>query len=417
VRNAIIGPFAVATNGQVATGRVPAGVTAYADAAGASPLISPFSVTNGQQIWLRATEIGVKNPALTITAVATTPGGGVYLYVPPQSNPNAQAQTIIQAGPLTAETDVSKTVVFLDDIGQFTITKTITGSGAGSQGAIRIDIACIPPNSSVPPFIIPANAPAGVVTTVVTGITVPTKCKVIETASGDIEIVDVFAEPEAAASRAVGPRAVAPRRVALNATQEISVCPETPSEQPLSATAGAEFQSSPGAHFENHVETTTTTAGSTTTSSTTSTTSSTSSTDSTTTTTTGETTTTGATTTAATTTGATTTGATTTGATTTGATTTGATTTGATTTGATTTGATTTGATTTGATTTAAAVVPTTAPNECEFAGDTTTTATTGPETLPATGSSGSGPLAVGLIGLLAGIGLVALASRRGFTD
>ncbi len=318
--------------------------------------------------------------------------------MPPQSNPNARAQTIIQAGPLTAETDVNKIVVFLDDIGQFTITKTITGSGAGSQGAIQIDIACLPPNSSVPPFTIPAGAPAGVVTTVVTGITVPTKCKVIETASGDIEIVDVFAEPEAAASRAVGPRAVAPRRVALNATQEISVCPETPSEQ--------EFQSSPGAHFENHVETTTTTTGSTTTTAgsttttagSTTTTSSTSSTDSTTTTTTGETTTTGATTTATTTTGATTTGATTTGATTTGATTT--------------------GATTTGATTTAAAVVPTTAPNECEFAGDTTTTATTtGPETLPATGSSGAGPLAVGLIGLVAGIGLVALASRRGYTD
>ncbi len=63
----------------------------------------------------------------------------MYLYA---LDPGGK-QTIIQAGPLTAETDVNKPVVFLDDIGQFTITKTITGAGAGSQGPIQIDIVVL----------------------------------------------------------------------------------------------------------------------------------------------------------------------------------------------------------------------------------------------------------------------------------
>ena len=63
--------------------------------------------------------------------------------------------------------------------------------------------------------------------------------------------------------------------------------------------------------------------------------------------------------------------------------------------------------------------MPTTAVNECELAGEPSTVpaSTTGAETLPATGSD-SGPLgALGLIGLMAGVCFVALASRRRFSD
>lgn len=377
LKNTIVGPFVVDTNGKEAIGTVPAGVTAFEDAAGSVPLDAPFAVVDGDEIWLRSTEAGIKNPALTIRAIATQPGGVVFVYVPPQSNPNARAQTIIQAGPLTAETDVNTRVAFLD-IGSFTVTKSITGDGAGQQGPITITIVCSEPNSNVPPFAIPGGAPGGTVTTVVTGITVPARCLLTETASGATQEVDVFADAPAGE--------LAARRRALFATQEVSVCPASSfsgGAQPLAASAGAEFQASPGANFQNVVEATTTTA-----------------------TTTPITSTPTIPTTVSTTTTATTTPTTPTTVSTTTATTTA------------TTGATTTAATTTLAPTT---VVPTTAVDECEFAGDTTTPTaapTTAPETLPATGPSGSGPLVVGLLGLVGGLGLVAIASRRrGFTD
>lgn len=108
--NTIVGPFTVSAK---AVGRVPEGVTAFSDAAGAHPLGSQFPVTAGQQIWLRSAQPGIKNPALTVTAVATQPGGVVYIYVPAPGGPPG-AQTIIQAGPLTAQTDVNTKVAFLD---------------------------------------------------------------------------------------------------------------------------------------------------------------------------------------------------------------------------------------------------------------------------------------------------------------
>ncbi len=225
LKNTIVGPFVVDTNGEVAAGRVPTGVEAFGDAAGNDPLGAAFPVADGDEIWLRSAQAGIKNPALTITATATQPGGVVFVYVPPQSTPNARAQTIIQAGPLTAETDVNTRVAFLD-IGSFTITKSITGDGAGQQGPIVISIVCSAPNSSVPAFNIPGGTPGGTVTTVVTGITVPARCILTETASGDTQEVDVFADAPAAASRAAGsPAAVGARRSAQFATQEISVCP------------------------------------------------------------------------------------------------------------------------------------------------------------------------------------------------
>ncbi len=84
--NTIVGPYVVSAK---AVGRVPEGVTAFSDAAGANPLGSQFPLTAGQQIWLRATEAGIKSPALTVTATATQPGGVVYLYVPQSGGPAA----------------------------------------------------------------------------------------------------------------------------------------------------------------------------------------------------------------------------------------------------------------------------------------------------------------------------------------
>ena len=162
---------------------------AFSDAQGTKKLGSTFPIpAAGMQIWLRSAQAGIKSPALTATASVTQDGGVVYLYA---LDPGGK-QTIIQAGPLVATTDVGVRVAFLD-LGEFTITKTISGAGAGSQGPITITIVCSEPNGSVSPFTIPAGA-TNIVTTVVTGITVPARCTLTETQSGANQEVDVFAD-------------------------------------------------------------------------------------------------------------------------------------------------------------------------------------------------------------------------------
>ncbi|HTN78850.1 MAG TPA: DUF5979 domain-containing protein, partial [Acidimicrobiales bacterium] len=247
--------------------------------------------------------------------------------------------------------------------GEFPVTKQITGSGAGKQGQIEIQITCTPPNGSIPPFVIPPGA-TGSHSTVVTGITVPAVCHVTEVSDGSNDEVDVTVIGGGSGG------GVGPSRELQEASQDVPVCPVI---APLSASRRG-TKTEQGASLVNVVETTagstttttggttTTTGGGTTTESTTTTTGGSSTTGGETTTTTEPTTTT-ATTEPTTVTTAPTTAPTTTpttaptstggGSSSTGATTTAATTTAATTTAPTTTGATTTGATTTGATTTA----------------------------------------------------------------
>ena len=69
--NTIVGPYVVSAK---AVGRVPEGVTVFSDARRQSARVA-VPLTVGQQIWLRATEAGIKSPALTVTATATQPGG------------------------------------------------------------------------------------------------------------------------------------------------------------------------------------------------------------------------------------------------------------------------------------------------------------------------------------------------------
>ncbi len=197
--NTLIGPFTVSGE---AVGGVAAGVEAFTDAEGTHKLGSTFPITAGMQIWLRSAQAGIQNPALTARASVTQDGGVVYLYA---LDPGGK-QTIIQAGPLVATTDVGVKVAFLD-LGNLPISKEITGAGAGSQGPIQIDVVCSVPNSSIAPFKIPAGA-TGVVTTIVTGITVPARCTLTETQSGANQDVDVFADaPHAGRGNAGGSHA------------------------------------------------------------------------------------------------------------------------------------------------------------------------------------------------------------------
>ena len=90
--------------------------------------------------------------------------------------------------------------------GQFSITKSIIGSGAGQQGQIEIQATCTPPNGSIPPFVIPGGA-IGTHTTLITGITLPATCHVSEVNTGDNPNVDVSVE--VLAGNAATPQAVA----------------------------------------------------------------------------------------------------------------------------------------------------------------------------------------------------------------
>jgi LPXTG-motif cell wall-anchored protein len=123
-------------------------------------------------------------------------------------------------------TDPGSPTTTAPSLGQFPITKVISGSASGSQGPITIEIACSRPNGPIPDFVIPAGAQAGTVTTIVTGVTVPAVCVATEVSSGETDSVVV--------GRGATP---AVRQVA-------DVC-----AAPLSA-----VRSLPGIEFENQVD-------------------------------------------------------------------------------------------------------------------------------------------------------------------
>ncbi len=106
--------------------------------------------------------------------------------------------------------------------GEFPITKSIVGSGAGLQGPIEIQITCTPPNGSIPPFTIPGGA-TGNVSTIVTGITLPAACHVAEVNTGDNPSVDISVT--VLGGNAATPGAVAAARNLQAAGADVPVCP------------------------------------------------------------------------------------------------------------------------------------------------------------------------------------------------
>jgi hypothetical protein len=93
----------------------------------------------------------------------------------------------------TATADLSDTY----DVGSLIVNKTITGDGAGQQGAITISVTC--GETTEPDFVIPAGTPAGTVFQEYTGILAGTVCTVTETANGatGTVTVDTTGSPQA----------------------------------------------------------------------------------------------------------------------------------------------------------------------------------------------------------------------------
>ena len=135
----VTGPYTVAAEGgATVTVSVPAGYSLYTDAAGTVPLTNP--VPSGTQVWVRS-DTGSTTPAeITARAVVTVPTGNVFLY--DGTNPDVQtAQKLILANTRELSSTATATAEFFA-VGALTVTKSILGEAAGSQGPISISIDC-----------------------------------------------------------------------------------------------------------------------------------------------------------------------------------------------------------------------------------------------------------------------------------
>ena len=91
------------------------------------------------------------------------------------------------------EADVSDTYGLLP--GQLEVSKTITGTEAGSQAAVTIHTECTnTPSTVTPDFVIPAGTPAGVVSMLYSPIAAGSVCTITETVNGSTNTVSVVVE-------------------------------------------------------------------------------------------------------------------------------------------------------------------------------------------------------------------------------
>ncbi|MBO3094412.1 thioester domain-containing protein [Cellulomonas dongxiuzhuiae] len=191
---ALVGPLTVtatATDGAPtdATLDIPAGVTAYSDAAGTVEVASGAPVASGTQIWLRGTTPGTVS--LGATATVDVPAGTIYLYdgnTPGQ----AAAQTIMlaQTGNIKADTTAA---VELFAAGSLVVDKTIAGAAAGAQGEVVLDVACTLDGTPVlgQSITLPAGSPAGTTSSRYDGIPVGSACTVTEPTTGQTAALGV----------------------------------------------------------------------------------------------------------------------------------------------------------------------------------------------------------------------------------
>jgi TQXA domain-containing protein len=175
-----LGPYTVNTDAASATVNA-TGAIMYSDSAGTTPIANGASVPSGQKIWLRST--GSSSGVLQATSQAIVPSGNVYLYDGNWAGVN-NAQKLILAESATLTTTVQATAEFLPP-GSLIVTKTIAGSGAGTQGQVVIHVAC-DDGVTRDDFVINAHTPAGDYTKHYDNIAAGTLCTVTETANGSV---------------------------------------------------------------------------------------------------------------------------------------------------------------------------------------------------------------------------------------
>ena len=186
----VIGPFTLTVNSRrhahrrhrgVTDATVTAtGATMYSDASGTTLLGDGSiadAVPSGQTIYLRSS--GPSTAVLKATAQATVPTGNVYLY---DGNGRPDGQKLILAETATLTSSVQATAEFQAP-GSLTVTKTIAGDAAGSQGQVVIHVACSD-GVARDDFVIPAGSAAGTKSRTYVGIPAGTVCGVFETSTG-----------------------------------------------------------------------------------------------------------------------------------------------------------------------------------------------------------------------------------------
>ena len=132
----ILGPFTVTATGPATSASVTAlGADMFGDAAATQPIDPDTTVASGTQIWLKQT--GPNAAVLQATAKAVVPQNNVYLYDGTNGVPDAQQLILAQDATLT--TTVASKALFTET-GSLIVHKTITGTAAGRQGAVTINV-------------------------------------------------------------------------------------------------------------------------------------------------------------------------------------------------------------------------------------------------------------------------------------
>ncbi|MBP3044048.1 thioester domain-containing protein [Arthrobacter sp. zg-ZUI227] len=136
----VAGPYTVTSEADEITLTASAGFGLFADAAGTVPITNP--VASGTQVWVRSEGGGTGPATFSARATVTVPTGNVYLYDGATPGLDA-AQKLILADTRELSSAASATATFYE-VGSLTVTKSIEGPAAGSQGAVVISIDCGP---------------------------------------------------------------------------------------------------------------------------------------------------------------------------------------------------------------------------------------------------------------------------------
>ncbi|PRB14154.1 hypothetical protein CQ042_11770 [Microbacterium sp. MYb62] len=227
VSGEVVGPFTV-TGNVTGTLDIALGVEVFFDAAATQPVTDADPIPPGTQLWARWTGPDLPINGFRITGVASLTQGTVYLYDPESSDlDEAQKLVLAQTATLPVRAGVRVTPYAA---GALSVTKTITGSGAGLQGDITIQIDCTP---GLPPGI-PNTAvlPAGVTVPdpiVFTGIPDGASCTVSEPANGANAAVTLTTQTIEPATVTIDAEAPAPVAVTVtNAYEPVPVEPVEP---------------------------------------------------------------------------------------------------------------------------------------------------------------------------------------------
>ncbi|MDM7990418.1 thioester domain-containing protein [Arthrobacter sp. zg-Y877] len=134
----VAGPHTVTSEADEIEVTIDEGFSLYADAEGTVPLNSP--VPSGAQFWVRS-DTGATGPAnISARAAVTVPTGNVYLYDAGTAGVE-NAQKLILAVTRELSSNATAAAAFTE-VGSLTVTKSIAGPAAGSQGAVVISIDC-----------------------------------------------------------------------------------------------------------------------------------------------------------------------------------------------------------------------------------------------------------------------------------